>query len=343
MALPIIPPPGTDEWLGLWLLRIAGRYGLSLRSLLVRLKLQPLKLTTVGWTQAIEWREDQWSHFCTQAHIGIDVARAMQSVALTINKQGQIGFCPICVLDGQASQPIWLRRWMDATTTWCTTHDSPIVACPGVTRLAYRNSSFVSDGLIHLAVTHQPNVPRWIEDLAKAAAAFVRPLQCSRLSAVESDARSGADLLVSLIDHVLVRVLRVIEDYDDATVLARLLGALSAETLGLPVVPRRIINLRVPVISQVRTLHQRIWLLGVAAHMIGLPDKQEFAQANAEETRQALRWWLWSRLDAWDLAELVDIVREATTAKAMIPWPEAQAWKPPSEGAGWFRRVSMSP
>ena len=100
---------------------------------------------------------------------------------------------------------------------------------------------------------------------------------------------------------------------------------------------------RVSVITQIGTLHQRIWLMDIAANIIGSPDKQTFVHANAEETRVALRWWRWSRLDAWDSVDLVEFVRRAAVAGVMIPWPEAQAWVPPSEGAGWFRRVNISP
>ena len=331
MPLPLIPRPDADEWFGHWLLRIAGWYGMSLAVFLDRLDLYPVGSRTVGWVKAFRWTEDQWSCFANEAHVRMEDARAMQLITIPIARQGQFGFCPRCVGEGSGDRPIWRRSWMDAMTTWCPQHEAPIVICRDMSDLAYRGSSRLAEALLERPLTSRTEPPLWLQELARDGNTIVDHLA------------HGPTLVASLIEHVLRRVLRVAEDYDDAAALARLLGANSAEGLAMPLIPRRMKRSVVPVLGQIRMLDHRVWLLGAAARIIGPISASACGSSNLTATRDTLRSWLWMRLEVWELLHLVEIVRQATHAGLMTPWPEAQHWQPPQTGAAWFQRVGASP
>lgn len=141
---------------------------------------------------------------------------------------------------------------------------------------------------------------------------------------------------------MLVRLVSVVEDYDEALFLADHLGAPSPESLMQPKLPMRLEVSRGPVLGQIRPLCQRIWLLGTAARINGPSNAQPYFLQESADSRETLRSWLWTRLEAWNLLDLAISVREVTAAKLMVPWPAALAWKSPSTGAQWFRRMENS-
>jgi len=351
MPLPLIPLPRTDEWLGHWLLRIADRYGLSPDGLLHRLNVHPAQPPYLfTWLHTVKWSASEWQDFARQAHIEIHLAQAMQAVVLALGRGSEVGFCPSCVLDAVAGghPPVWRRAWMDATTTWCEQHRASLVVCPNVAQLAYRTCAAVRRALPQLAQTHRDATAAWLEPLARDAAGLYPAPRSSpspqSASASQGAAPSGdaASRFHSLINHVLVRLVSIVEDYDEALFLADNLGAPSPEELTHPKLPKHKQVSRAPALAQIRSLSQRIWLLGTAARIIGPSHASPSFLTESTDARKMLRSWLWTRFEAWFLVELVRAVREATAAKLMEPWPAAQAWKSPSTGAGWFRRMETA-
>ena len=348
MPLPLIPPPGADEWLGHWLLRIADRYGLSPDRFLHRLNVHPPEPPRIfAWPHPVGWCASQWQDFARHARIRSDSIQDMQAVVVALGRGSEHGFCPRCVsdaLEGSGHSPFWRRAWMDATSTWCEEHGAPLATCPNVAPLAYRPCAFVRDSLLALAQKHRVPTAAWLEPLARDAAGLYPILRAPSLPVASASLDPGPVEYVdnrfhTLVDHVLVRLVSVVEDYDDAFILADHLGAPSPESLTHPSLPRRMERSHPPVLSQIRTLSQRIWLLGTAARIIGPAHAPLLFLNRTGASRETLRSWLWARLEAWYRVDLVRAVREATLAKLMVQWPAAQAWRSPTIGAQWFRRM----
>jgi hypothetical protein len=166
MPLPLVPPPGADEWLGHWMLRIADRYGLSPDRFLHRLNVHPPDPPRIfAWLHPVRWSCSQWQDFSCQARIGIASLQDMQAVVVALGRGSEYGFCPRCVSDaveGGCYPPFWRRSWMDATSTWCDEHETPLAVCPHIAQLAYRTCAAVRDALSKLAQTHREGAAAWL-------------------------------------------------------------------------------------------------------------------------------------------------------------------------------------
>ena len=60
-------------------------------------------------------------------------------------------------------------------------------------------------------------------------------------------------------------------------------------------------------------------------------------QPDAPIDRAPLRQWLWRHLFAYHAPALQETFASARWAGLITPWPELQAWWPPSSHSGWFK------
>lgn len=330
MALPLVPPAWPDEWFGHWLLRIAARYGLRLAAFLDGIELRPERRCSLCWTHAMPWSALQWSRFAEKVRLDVPTARSMQAIHLPLPRGAQHNLCPLCLA---AHDPFWRRTWMDATATWCTEHDIPLGACQGLLALGCKSLADVRHSLSALAQERRDKPRAWRHALARDA------LELGLQGPIETKATSRADEMLHLVDAVLTPLLYLLDDDEDARFLARELGANSPEELHIEALPRRHVGAsRPPLLARVRSLDQRVWLLGFAARIIGPSTARPSFLRDTAATRQTLRSWMWTRSYAWSLAPLASAVRHANSARLMVAWTAALHWISPHTGAEWFRR-----
>ena len=163
--------------------RSIDRYGLSTDRFLHRLNVHPPEPPRIfAWLHPVRWSANQWQDFSRQARIGIASLQDMQAVVVALGRGSEYGFCPHCVSDaveGGCYPPFWRRAWMDATSTWCDEHETPLAVCPHVAQLAYRTCAAVRDALSKLAQTHREGAAAWLEPLARDAARLYPTLRSS--------------------------------------------------------------------------------------------------------------------------------------------------------------------
>jgi hypothetical protein len=161
-------------------------------------------------------------------------------------------------------------------------------------------------------------------------------------STQEHPATSAADML-SLVDAVLTALVYLRDEDEDAWFLARELGAHSLDALHLDALPSRLGMSQAPLLTRMRSLDRRTWLLGAAARIIGPSRAQPSFLRDTAATRERLRSWMWRRSYAWSLAPLAAAVRRACTARRMVAWTTALDCTSPRTGAEWFRRSLPQP
>jgi len=273
--------------------------------------------------------------------------RALQSVTVTPGWGADYVFCPECFPEmriAESGLPYWRRRWMDATATWCQTHGASLVPIARLSSLAHRSLDSPEALFQSITEAHQEKSAAWIEQLAEDADELTRLLPAAPDVIVDNEpsqlySSHGGALFLALLDQILLLILEIVAaEYDDAMLLATHLGVTSPESMGMHRLPRRIHCLRSPVLGQIRQLKQRTWLLGIAACIIAPNAATPNVKARTMEQREALRGWLWHRVDPWQLAKLVPIVIKAVSADLMLSWPAAQSWTRPTTAAGWFQR-----
>ncbi|MDH5537688.1 MAG: TniQ family protein [Betaproteobacteria bacterium] len=329
MALPLVPPAWPDEWLGHWLLRLAARYGLRLAPFLDGIELRPQRPASFGWTHTVQWSEAQWTRFAEKARVDVTTARSMQTTRLVLPRGARHGFCPACLT---ARDPFWRRAWMDATAAWCTEHGGPLAACNGLVALGRKSVAELRLSLYVLARERRDKPPTWRQALARDT------LQLGLHGPIVEKADARADGMLPLVNAVLTGLLLLVDSYDEAWFLARELGAHSPDELHIDDLTRQVRTSQAPLLTRIRSLDQRVWLLGAAARIIGPSSARPSFLHETAATRQTLRSWIWSRSYAWSLASLASAVRRASTAQLMVPWTTAMHWTPPRTGAAWFRR-----
>ena len=234
---------------------------------------------------------------------------------------------------------------MDATATWCSSHQVALVPIVPISRVALRRLDNAQHDLRSLALARREAAPTWLEQLAQDATqlAGLLPVARGTIPTERSAMRSAPDtsiLLKKLLDQVVIRVLDAAIEYDDATLLAKHLSAPGAESLEIFRLPRNAAKLHASVLGQVRKVRQRTWLLGAAATIIAPTASSKEFLGRGGALRETLRTWLWARTDAWNLVKLVPVVREVTAAGLMVPWQAAQSWRSPRTAAEWFYRQS---
>lgn len=124
MPLPWTPAPRPGEWLGFWLNRTAGTYGLELAELMhwagVRIPPQPLcTWARLGTLAPADLRILDHTTGVPEGRL-----QAMQRRISTMGRGTELGFCPRCVLDDGAAgrESYWRRDWIDPYITVCPIH-----------------------------------------------------------------------------------------------------------------------------------------------------------------------------------------------------------------------------
>jgi TniQ len=323
-GLPVVPLAMPDEWLGHWLLRIADRYGLPVATFVHRITAAPDHVRRFNWLRPAEWEPRRWLALARAVHVDVGIAQSMQALVIPMADRTQTGFCPKCVLCGNAI--FWRRSWMEATAVWCSDHGCPLVAYRTLSELSSRSYRAAHAVLSTRAgsLWSDSSGARWTHELARDAGHLF--------------GLAGLHLThIRLLEQVLVALVWLVQDTDNAPDLARAIGAPSPEVLVEPNFPRRI-NTAKPVIGQIRSLAHRAWLLGTAARMLGPRCAGDAFLRKTLIDRDTLRSLVFGRLYAFQLADLVMLIRHVATAGDICPWPEADRWATPRSGTEWFRR-----
>ena len=203
-GLPYVPFAMTDEFLGAWLLRIAEVYGLSLRTLLLRLDALnlpgPLRQPWFALSgDVLHWTALASAFRSSEARIA--AMTAPQCHAGT----SELGKCLKCLAETVAAgEPrTWSRRWMHPFATACEKHHAWLapVACQKLREVHNASALFrLTDQLLE-----QPDVGAGIEMGLMAGAAWLQQFFVSSVRPPDWCNASPSLLaeVVSILAHVM--------------------------------------------------------------------------------------------------------------------------------------------
>lgn len=122
--LPFVTAPCPGEWLGYWLLRVGGVYGLQLRALLTLAGVTDARFVEPTWARLASRPLLDWSGMSVLLGEPLPRLKRMQALASPPSQWAQLGCCTSCLGSDlqNARMPYWRRAWMDPYVVVCGRH-----------------------------------------------------------------------------------------------------------------------------------------------------------------------------------------------------------------------------
>jgi hypothetical protein len=335
VPLPVVPAPFEGEWLGHWLFRIADFYGMPLVSFLERILGSSTPPPGICWWHRLKDMGCSLQAVSDYVRQPVDTLLTMEFALIPLRFYDVIerSYCPRCLVDDcqSGTVPHWRSHWLDLANTWCHRHQTPLEVATFLPRIVRRTYAFQVNCLQDEAVR-----PPLAPDTLPVSWRTVLARQAQRhADAIGRHAPSQRSILVELTERLAGLVLELCRYDECQDDLARLIGAPYPDRLRLPRPSPRSARPEPgsrDSVRRIRTAYVRSWLLGVVASIALVKP-----QADASIGRTLLRDWLWRHLFAYHAPALREAFAPALWAGLITPWPELQAWQPPSSHGGWFK------
>lgn len=126
--LPWVVAPYPGEWLGYWLLRVAGVYGLPTRELLRLAGVPGVRFVEPTWARLGDRPLLDWRGMSRLLGEPMRRLKRMHALTSTPSRLAQLACCTSCLrrdLRGVGT-PYWRRAWMDPYVAVCGRHRRPL-------------------------------------------------------------------------------------------------------------------------------------------------------------------------------------------------------------------------
>lgn len=126
--LPWVPAPCPGEWLGYWLLRVGGVYGMHLRELLALAGVSEVRFVEPTWARLGCRPLLDWSSMAVLLGEALPRLKRMYALTSPPSRWAQLGCCPGCLRSDlrEGRTPYWRRAWMDPYVAVCWRHRRPL-------------------------------------------------------------------------------------------------------------------------------------------------------------------------------------------------------------------------